>query len=164
MNSAHTLAQLQPRPYVNKVVRPAVTVATIVERDGRFLLIEEETRYGLRLNQPAGHVEAGESIVTAAARETLEEAAWRVDPTARVGVYQWESPDSGMAFVRFTFAANPRRHEPNRPLDTGIVRALWLSYDDIAARRDLHRNPLVLQSLDDYRAGTRWPLGVIANL
>jgi 8-oxo-dGTP pyrophosphatase MutT (NUDIX family) len=141
-----------------------VTVATIVERDGRFLLIEEETRYGLRLNQPAGHVEAGESIVIAAARETLEEAAWRVDPTALVGVYQWESPDSGMAFVRFTFAANPRRHEPNRPLDTGIVRALWLSYDDIAARRDLHRNPLVLQSLDDYRAGTRWPLGVIANL
>ena len=164
MNSAHSLAQLQPRPYVEKVARPAVTVATIVERDGRFLLIEEETRHGPRLNQPAGHVEAGESIVSAAARETLEEAAWRVDPTALVGVYQWESPDSGMAFVRFTFAATARRHEPNRPLDTGILRALWLSYDDIAARRDRHRNPLLLQSLDDYRAGTRWPLGVIANL
>jgi len=163
MNAARPIPQLQPRPYVG-VTRPAVTVATIVERDGRFLLIEEETRNGLRLNQPAGHVEAGESIVSAAARETLEEAAWRVDPTALVGVYQWRSPDSGTTFVRFTFAATPRRHEPNRPLDTGILRALWLSYDDIAARRDLHRNPLVLQSLDDYRAGTRWPLGVIANL
>ena len=149
---------------MKEVIRPAVTVATVVERAGRFLLIEEETRHGLRLNQPAGHVEVGESLVSAAARETLEEAAWRVDPTALVGVYHWGPDSSGAAFVRFTFAANPRRHEPNRPLDTGIVRALWLSYDDIAARRDLHRNPLVLQSLDDYRAGTRWPLGVIANL
>jgi 8-oxo-dGTP pyrophosphatase MutT (NUDIX family) len=163
MNAAHTIAQLQPQPYTG-VVRPAVTVATIVERDGRFLLIEEETRNGVRLNQPAGHVEVGESIVGAAARETLEEAAWRVDPTALVGIYQWQSPDSGTTFVRFTFAAAPRRHEPNRPLDTGILRALWLSYEEIAARRDLHRNPLVLRSLDDYRAGTRWPLGVIANL
>ena len=77
----------------------------MVERDGRFLLIEEETRHGLRLNQPAGHVEAGESIVGAAARETLEEAAWRVDPVALIGVYQWESPESDTAFVRFTFAA-----------------------------------------------------------
>jgi 8-oxo-dGTP pyrophosphatase MutT (NUDIX family) len=163
MNAAHTIAQLRPQPYTG-VVRPAVTVATIVERDGRFLLIEEETRNGVRLNQPAGHVEVGESIVGAAARETLEEAAWRVDPTALVGIYQWQSPDSGTTFVRFTFAAAPRRHEPNRPLDTGILRALWLSYEEIAARRDLHRNPLVLRSLDDYRAGTRWPLGVIANL
>jgi len=163
MNAVPTLTQLQRRPYVG-VSRPALTVATIVERDGRFLLIEEETRSGLRLNQPAGHVETGESIVSAAARETLEEAAWRVDPTALVGIYQWQSPDSGTTFVRFTFAATPRRHEPNRPLDKGILRALWLSYDDIAERRDLHRNPLLLRSLDDYCAGTRWPLGVIANL
>ena len=145
-------------------IRPALTVATVVERDGQFLLIEERTRHGLRLNQPAGHVEAGESIVSAAARETLEEAAWRVDPTALVGIYQWQSPHSGTTFVRFTFAATPRGHEPNRPLDTGILRALWLSYDEIVSRRNLHRSPLVLQSLDDYRAGTRWPLGVIANL
>lgn len=149
---------------MNEVIRPAITVATVVEHAGRFLLIEEETRHGLRLNQPAGHVEAGESIVSAAARETLEEAAWRVDPTALVGVYQWGSPENGTAFVRFTFAAAPRAHEPERPLDTGIVRALWLSYEDIAARRDELRSPLVLRSLDDYRAGTRWPLRLIANL
>ena len=145
-------------------MRPAITVATVVERDGHFLLIEEETRKGLRLNQPAGHVERGESIVSAATRETLEESAWRVDPTALIGVYQWNSPDSGSAFVRFTFAATARAHEPGRRLDSGIVRALWLTYEDIAARRDAHRSPLVLRSLDDYRAGTRWPLGLIANL
>ncbi len=147
-----------------EIVRPALTVATVVERDGRFLLIEEETRHGLRLNQPAGHVEMGESIVSAAARETLEEAAWRVDPTALVGVYQWGAPGSRSAFVRFTFAANARVHEPARALDAGIVRALWLSYDEIAANREFHRSPLVLRSLDDYRAGQRWPLGLIANL
>ena len=101
--------------FMNETVRPAITVATIVERDGRFLLVEEETRSGLRLNQPAGHVEAGESIVSAAARETLEEAAWRVDPTALVGVYQWGSPDNGTTFVRFTFAAAPLAHEPGAP-------------------------------------------------
>jgi len=149
---------------MNDAARPTLTVATVVERDGRFLLVEEETRDGLRLNQPAGHVEIGESIVTAAARETLEEAAWQVDPTALVGIYQWGSPQNGTAFVRFTFAATPRAHEPARRLDSGIVRALWLTYDDIAARRDLHRSPLVLRSLDDYRAGHRWPLGLIAKL
>ena len=146
------------------VIRPAVTVATVVERAGRFLLIEEKTRAGVRLTQPAGHVEVGESIVSAAARETLEEAAWRVDPTALVGVYQWGAPDSGATFVRFTFAAAPRLHERDRRLDEGIVRALWLTYDDVAARRAAHRSPLVMRSLDDYRAGRRWPLGLIANL
>lgn len=145
-------------------VRPAVTVAAVVERDGRYLIVEEETRAGLRLNQPAGHVEAGESIVAAAARETLEESAWRVEPTALVGVYQWQSTESGETFVRFTFAATAREHEPARPLDAGIVRALWLSYGDIAARIEQHRSPLVLRSVDDYRAGRRWPLGVIASL
>ena len=164
MNAARITAETSPQPYTKPGRRPSLTVATIVERDGRFLLIEEHTRHGLRLNQPAGHVETGESIIVAAARETLEEAAWSVEPTALVGVDQWQSPDSGTTYVRFTFAASARRHEPQRPLDTGIVRALWLTYDDIAARRDRHRNPLLMQSLDDYRAGTRWPLGVIASL
>ena len=120
---------------MNEVIRPAVTVATVVERAGRFLLIEEETRHGLRLNQPAGHVEVGESLVSAAARETLEEAAWRVDPTALVGVYHWGPGSSGTAFVRFTVAAAPRSHEADRALDTGIVRAMWLTYEEVAERR-----------------------------
>ena len=142
--------------------RPAVTVATIIERDGRFLVIEEETRIGVRLNQPAGHVEIGESIAAAAARETLEEAAWHVDPVALVGVYHWQSPLYG-SYVRFTFAAEARAHEAARPLDRGILRALWLSYDEIAARRPMHRSPFVLRSLDDYCAGRRFPLGVISG-
>ena len=149
---------------MKEVIRPAVTVATVVERAGRFLLIEEETRHGLRLNQPAGHVEVGESLVSAAARETLEEAAWRVDPTALVGVYHWGPDSSGAAFVRVTFAASPRTHEADRPLDTGIVRAMWLTYEEIAQRHASHRSPLVMRSIDDYRAGRRWPLALIANL
>jgi ADP-ribose pyrophosphatase YjhB (NUDIX family) len=143
--------------------RPVITVASIIERGGRYLVIEEETRSGVRLNQPAGHVESGESIAAAAVRETLEESAWQVNPIALVGVYHWHAPRNG-TYVRFTFAAEPRAHERTRPLDKGIVRALWLTYDEIAARRQMHRSPLVLRSLDDYRAGRRWPLGLIASL
>ena len=143
--------------------RPAITVATIIERERRFLVIEEQTRSGLRLNQPAGHVEVGESIAAAATRETLEETGWRVQPTALVGVYHWQSPFNG-TYVRFTFAAEPRVHESKRALDAGIVRALWLTYDEIAERRHLHRSPFVLRSLEDYLGGRRWPLGLIASL
>jgi ADP-ribose pyrophosphatase YjhB (NUDIX family) len=143
--------------------RPAITVAAIIERDGRFLMVEEQTREGLRLNQPAGHVEVGESIAAAAARETLEESAWHVRPTALVGVYHWQSPRRD-AFVRFAFAAQAQAHEPSRALDAGIVGVHWLAYDDIAARERLLRSPFVLRSLDDYRAGRRWPLGLISTL
>ncbi len=145
----------------HSALRPALTVATIVERDGLFLLVEEETRAGLRLNQPAGHLEAGESLQEGAARETLEESGWRVTPTALVGVYRWIAPDNGATFVRFAFAGRPVAHDAARPLDTGIVRTLWLDYDAIAARSADHRSPLVLQCLDDYRAGRRYPLDVL---
>lgn len=144
--------------------RPILTVAAVVERDGRYLFVEEQTRTGLRLNQPAGHVEAGESIAAAAVRETLEESAWYVEPVALVGVYHWEASDRGATFVRFTFAATAHRHDPMRALDTGIVRALWLTYEESVGRAAQHRSPLVLRALDDYRSGVRWPLGVIARL
>lgn len=144
--------------------RPAVTVATIVERAGRFLVVEEETRAGVRLNQPAGHLEPGESLPAAAARETLEETGWRVAATALVGIYRWEAPDSGAAFLRFSFAGDAQAHEPARPLDRGIVRALWLTYDEIVARRAEHRSPLVLRCLDDHRAGVRWPLHLVQDV
>jgi len=144
--------------------RPAVTVAAIVERDGTFLLVRERTRTGLRLNQPAGHLEPGESPPEGAARETLEEAAWRVAPVALVGVYRWEAPDNGATFVRFAYAATPLAEVAGRALDEGIVDALWVPYDEIVARRDEHRSPLVLRCIEDYRAGRRWPLDLVQDV
>ena len=141
--------------------RPAVTVATVVERDGLFLLVEEETRAGLKLNQPAGHLEPAETLPQAAARETLEETGWRVVPTALIGIYRWEAADTGATFVRFSFAGEAREHDAARSLDAGIVRTLWLDYDEVAARRTDHRSPLVMRCIDDYRAGRRWPLNFV---
>ncbi len=148
----------------NTSTRPALTVATVVERDGRFLLVEEETRAGLRLNQPAGHLEAGESLPEGAMRETLEETGWRVRPTALIGLYRWEAPQTAASFVRFAFVAEALAHEPARPLDRGIVRALWLSRDEIVARRAALRSPLVLRCIDDFLAGRRWPLDLVMEV
>lgn len=143
---------------------PAVTVASIVERGGRFLVVEEDTRTGRKLNQPAGHLECRESLPAAAARETLEETAWVVVPTALVGIYRWDAADNGSTYVRFAFAAEARRHDPARALDDGIVRALWLTYDEIVARRADHRSPLVLRCIEDYRAGQRLPLDLVIDV
>jgi len=144
--------------------RPAVTVATVVERDGLFLLVEEETRTGRKLNQPAGHVEAGETLPAAAARETLEETGWRVAPISLIGIYRWATPDTDATYLRFSFAGDAQEHDASRTLDTGIVRALWLSYEEIVARRADHRSPLVLRCIDDYRAGKRWPLNFVSEV
>ncbi|HVF63529.1 MAG TPA: NUDIX hydrolase [Casimicrobiaceae bacterium] len=144
--------------------RPAVTIAAVVERDGRYLLVLERTARGLRLNQPAGHLESGESLLAGAARETLEEAAWRVDPFALIGIYRWQAPDDGSTFVRFAYAAKAVLHEADRPLDSEIVDAQWLDYDEIVARRDEHRSPLVLRCIDDYRAGRRFPLDLVQEV
>ena len=146
------------------LIRPAVTVATIVERDGRFLTVLEETRAGRRLNQPAGHLESGESIADGAARETLEETGWVVRPTHLVGIYTWAAADNGATFVRFTYVAEAIAHDAARPLDAGIVQALWLTYDELAARRSEHRSPLVLRCIDDHRAGRHWPADVVVDL
>ena len=144
--------------------RPVVTVATIVDRDGAYLFVEEETSVGVRINQPAGHLEAAETLAAAASRETLEETGYRVRPTALIGIYRWYSPDTCATFIRFAFAADIVAHDAARPLDAGILRVLWLSYDDLAARRVEHRSPLVLRCVDDYRAGSRRPLEHITEM
>ena len=144
--------------------RPRVTVATIVVRDDAFLVVEEGTAEGLRLNQPAGHVESGETLADAAMRETLEETGWRVTPRALVGIYKWRSPSSGETFLRFAFAADALAHDPLRPLDEGIVRAFWMPYGELAAARARHRSPLVLRCVDDFRAGRRLPLDLVAEV
>jgi 8-oxo-dGTP pyrophosphatase MutT (NUDIX family) len=142
------------------VWRPHVTVATVVPRDGRFLLVEENVRGRTVLNQPAGHLDPDESLHAAAIRETLEETGWHVALTGLLGVQQWRSP-SGRHFVRFAFAAEALSHEPERPLDDGILRALWLSRDEIEAAGPRLRSPMVLTNIDDWLSGRRLPLDAI---
>ena len=145
--------------------KPSVTVAAVVERDGRFLLVEEETREGLRLNQPAGHLDPGETLLQAVVRETLEESAHHVEPAACVGVYMSrylsEASGTDVTYMRFAFACRLIAADPERELDAGIVRAVWLGAEDIRARSDMHRSPLVMRTVDDYLAGKRYPLEMI---
>ncbi|AOY01568.1 NUDIX hydrolase [Jeongeupia sp. USM3] len=144
--------------------KPNATVAAVIERDGRFLLVEERILGQRKLNQPAGHVEQGESIVAAAVRETLEETAHHFVPEALVGVYQWSPPERPeLTYLRFAFTGRLTGHEPARALDDGIEAAVWLSRDEIVARADEHRSPLILACIDDYLAGRRYPLGLLRD-
>ncbi len=147
-----------------KVWKPNVTVAAIVEHEGRFLLVEEETDNGLMLNQPAGHLEANESLVEGAAREALEETAYEFSPEYLVGVYRWRHSDRNVTYLRFAFAGSLGAHHPERALDTGIVRALWLTAAEVHASRSRHRSPLVIRCLEDFRRGARAPLDVLVHL
>ena len=158
---------------MNKRWKPNVTVAAVIERDfdgvRKFLLVEEQTRDGLRLNNPAGHLDPGESPAQACARETLEETAFHFTPTALVGIYfsRFERTQPGQAtllditYLRFTFCGELGEHMAGQPLDHGIVRAVWLSADEIRASAAMHRSPLLLTSLEDYLAGQRYPLSLI---
>jgi 8-oxo-dGTP pyrophosphatase MutT (NUDIX family) len=143
--------------------RISVTVAAVIERDGRFLLVEEQTDGGVRINQPAGHLEADESIVAGAARETLEETAHRFVPRTLVGVYRWRHPASGVVYVRFAFAGDLGAQVPGRALDDGILRTLWLTPEELRARSERHRSPLVMRCVEDYLAGQRYPLDLLVH-
>ena len=143
--------------------KPNVTVAAMIERDGRFLLVEEETDDGIRLNQPAGHLDEGESLVDAVAREALEETAHRFMPEFLVGIYQWRRPDGQATYLRFAFGGRLLGVEAERALDHGILRALWLTPEEIAVERSRHRSPLVMQCIRDYLAGRRYGLDLITH-
>lgn len=143
--------------------KPHVTVATVIEKEGRFLLVEEHTPEGLRLNNPAGHLDPGESPAAGCVRETLEETAWHFTPTALVGIYLSRSQQKtqDITYLRFTFCGELGAFDANRSLDTGIVRTLWLTPDEIRQSTARHRNPMVLQCLEDYLKGQRYPMALI---
>lgn len=149
--------------------QPDVTVATIVVRDGRLLMVEERVNGQLVLNQPAGHLEPDESLEHAALRETREETGWDVRLTAFVGAYQWKAPvqadgSGGRHYLRFAFAAEPERHDPARALDEGIVQALWMTPTELQAAQPRHRSPLVWQAAADYLGGRRHPLALLRQI
>ena len=148
---------------MDRIWKPNTTVAALIEREGRFLLVEEETDDGIRINQPAGHLDEGESLVAACTREALEETAWHFHPQALVGIYQWPRPQGDLTYLRFAFAGELGAHEPGRLLDEGILRALWMTPAEIAASREHHRSPLVLQCVEDWLNGRRYPLDLIRH-
>ena len=141
--------------------KPNVTVAAVIEREGRFLLVEEDTERGRLFNQPAGHLEPGESLIEGAARETLEETAYAFRPTALLGVYQFHYAAEDVTYIRFAFTGDLTGHSPDRGLDVGIVRAVWLSPGEIRREPGRHRSPLVMRCIDDYLAGRRYPLAAL---
>ena len=143
---------------------PRVTVAAVIADGSSFLVVEEETNEGLRRNQPAGHLDEGESLFDAVIRETLEETAWTVAPRALIGVYRWRVSAAGPTYLRFAFEAQPVSHDGQRQLDFGILRTRWMARDELAADPDRLRSPLVLRCIDDYQAGCRFPLDLLVDL
>jgi ADP-ribose pyrophosphatase YjhB (NUDIX family) len=145
--------------------KPNVTVAAVIEQDGRYLLVEEHTPEGLRLNNPAGHLDPHESLVAACAREALEETAHPFAPDALVGVYlsrfQRASTGEDITYLRFAFSGVLGTQIADRALDQGIVRTLWLTQEQVRACASQHRSPLVMQCIDDHAKGQRWPLAVL---
>ena len=144
--------------------KPNTVVAAILERQGRFLLVEELVQGRAVYNQPAGHLDPGETLLQAVKRETLEESACYIEPEGLVGVYLVEPPGTGITYLRFCFHGRVLRHDPALPLDKEIIQTVWLSRDELAAQPDKHRSPLVLRCIDDFLAGQRFPLSLIHDL
>ena len=143
---------------------PDVTVAALAERQGRFLLVEERIARRVVLNQPAGHVERGETLLQAVVRETREETAWRFTGEAFLGAYLWKHPGTGRSSLRFTFIGSVTDHDALQPLDHGILRTHWLTRVQILEHGARLRSPLVLRCIDDYLAGLRQPLLAVGHL
>ncbi|HEY3729753.1 MAG TPA: NUDIX hydrolase [Steroidobacteraceae bacterium] len=142
------------------VFKPDVTVAAVVERNGRFLLVEERIRGRLVLNQPAGHLEDGEALLAAVVRETLEETAWHFTPEALLGVYQWRSP-RGHSTLRFAFIGSVAAQEAKRALDPPVIATHWLDREQVVCAAPRLRTPLVLRCIDDYLGGRRLTLDAL---
>jgi len=143
--------------------KPHATVAAIVEQNGQFLMVEENVNGKIVYNQPAGHLDPDESLVEAVIRETQEETAWLFTPEALVGVYLWSQPNSDRSFLRFAFCGTCSNHQANQQLDDGILRALWLSKAELENSKKL-RSPMVMQNIDDYLSGQRYPLDILSTV
>lgn len=143
---------------------PVISVASVVERDSEFLFVEETVKSRLVINQPAGRLEAGESLVNAAIRETLEETGWTIEPLGLVGIYRWASEREAKTYVRICFHGRALHHDPQRPLDMGIERVLWLNHPSLLLRVHDLRSPLVMHCVNDYLAGRRFPLDLLVDI
>jgi len=143
---------------------PHVTVAGVIEDRGRFLMVEEQTADGLRINQPAGHLEEGESLLEAVVREIREETAYGFAPRSLIGVYRWQIPPTGLTYLRFCFHGEVSEQFLDQPLDRGIVRLLWLDRSDLLENSGRLRSPLVLTCIDDYLAGHRHSLDLLQEV
>ena len=144
--------------------KPNVTVAAVIEQDGKFLLVEEETADGVMFNQPAGHLEDGETLLDGVVREVQEETAYRFTPTGLLGVYHWKHPKKDITYLRFAFTGEIAGHDPIQKLDEGILRVCWLTSDQIRTTQAQHRSPQVLTCIEHYLAGQRFPLSVLTHL
>lgn len=143
--------------------KPNVTVAAVIERDGKFLLVEEETENGPMFNQPAGHWEPGETLAEGVIREAREETAYTFKPQWLLGIYSWHHPLKDITYLRFAFTGSVDAHDATQSLDEGIIRAVWLSPEEMRANQARHRSPLVMQCVDDHLAGRRFPLELISH-
>lgn len=141
--------------------KPNVTVAAIVERDQKFLLVEENADNHIVFNQPAGHLEKDETLIEAITREVLEETAWEFIPRAIVGVYMYPNQHSDITYLRFCFSGTCDKHHPEQALDDGIIQAVWLSKEEIRENKHKMRSPMVTQCIDDFISGENYPLELL---
>ena len=148
---------------MNERWTPHATVATVVEQDGRFLMVEEVALGEQVINQPAGHIEPGETVVAAAVRETLEETGWQVEPQGLVGLYIYTAPANGITYHRYCLYGTAVRAVPGAELDDGIIGPRWMTLDELRSSHAL-RSAMVLTCVEDYLNGKRFPLAVINEL
>jgi len=144
--------------------KPHATVAAIIEHDNKFLMVEELIHGERVFNQPAGHLDPDESLIDAVIRETREESAWQFDPEAVTGIYLWKHPENGETFLRIAICGSCKNHDAQQPLDEGILAAVWKSRDELAGEPQKLRTPMVINCIDDYLAGKRYPLDMLINI
>jgi len=144
--------------------KPHATVAAIIERDGKFLMVEELINGQRLFNQPAGHLDPDESLLDAVIRETREETAWHFVAEAVTGIYLWKHPDNGETFLRIAFCGQCSDHNPGQALDDGILQAVWMTRDELGQQKQQLRSPMVINCIDDYMTGKRYPLDVLNTI